>query len=65
VDDLKEQAQLGPSPGKESHRLDAMAHTLGDDFILWRLGRHLRGPLLTLQNPNDLPLEARALQLGD
>jgi hypothetical protein len=27
VDDLEEQAQLGPSLGKESHRLDAMAHT--------------------------------------
>jgi hypothetical protein len=29
MDVLKEQAQLGPSLGKESHRLDAMTETLG------------------------------------
>jgi hypothetical protein len=29
MDVLEEQAQLGPSLGQESHRLDAMAQTLG------------------------------------
>jgi hypothetical protein len=30
MDDLEEQAQLGPSLGKGAHRSDAMAHTLGE-----------------------------------
>jgi hypothetical protein len=61
MDVLEEQAQLGPSLGQEAHRLDAMARTPNDDCSLWRLERHLRGPLLALQYPNELPLEARAL----
>jgi hypothetical protein len=52
------------SLGHESHSLDTMAHTLDDDNFLWRLERHLRGPILALHHPNDFPLEARALHLG-
>jgi hypothetical protein len=52
------------SLGHESHRLDTMAHTLDDDDILWRLERHLRGPILSLHHPNNFLLEARALHLG-
>jgi hypothetical protein len=64
VDDLEEQAQLGPSLGQEAHRLDTIGPHTDDDDSLWRLERYLRGPLLALQHPNDFPLEARALHLG-
>jgi len=33
VDDLEEQAYLGPSLGIESHKLDDMNHTLGEGKI--------------------------------
>ena len=65
MDVLEEQAQLGTSLGQEAHRLGVMAHTSDDDDSLWRLERHLIGPILSLHHPNNLPLEARALHLRD
>jgi hypothetical protein len=58
-----EKAQLEPSLGKESHRLDVMVHTPNDYCSLWRLERHLIGPLLSIQHPNTFSLEARELHL--
>jgi hypothetical protein len=51
MDVLEEQAQLRPSLGQEAHQLDAMAYTPDVDFSLWRLERHLRGSILSFNNP--------------
>jgi hypothetical protein len=64
VDDLEEQAHLGPSLGHESHKLDTIAHTPDDDDRLWRLEIHLRGPILSLHHPNNLPWRLQHYILG-
>jgi hypothetical protein len=64
VDSFGRTSLAWASLGHEAHRLDTMAHTLDDDGNLWRFERHLRGSLLPIHHPNDLPLEARALHLG-
>jgi hypothetical protein len=59
---LEEQAQLGLSLGQEAHRLDAMAHTLGQHKrLIFPLGQRKRPWRISPSpcNPNDFPLEAK------